>query len=142
MKVLSLLLLLLYNSAAIPAAAAQIQPPAGLAGQVQRPPTAPAAAGAQGAQHPALEQQEIPKATLRGHVYARATGAPLRRALLTLGGGPHPGNPLRATTERAGRLRIPQCRARQPLHSVLQQKRLLRCVLRPDASHRVRVRFT
>ena len=103
MKVLSLLLLLLYSSATVPAAAAQVQAPAGVPGQAQRPPTSPGAPDdAQSAQPPAVEQQEIPKATLRGHVYARATGAPLKRALLTLGGGPHPGNPLRATTDGQG----------------------------------------
>ena len=84
MKVLSLILLLLFNSSAIATAGAQFRKPAKSPGRAQRPPTTPGAPDTQSAQHPPLEQQEVPKATLRGHVHARATGAPLKRAQLTL----------------------------------------------------------
>ena len=102
MKVLDLVLLLMYSFAAIPATAAQIQPPSALPGQAQRPPTAPGAPDTQSAQQSATEQQEVPKATLRGHVYARATGAPLKRAQLTLVLSSRPADRLEATTDEQG----------------------------------------
>ena len=103
MKVLSLLLLLLYSSATAAAAAAQVQTPAEGPGQAQRPPTSPGAPDdAQSAQHPAAEQQEVPKATLRGHVYARATGAPLKRAQLTLVPASRPADRVETTTDEQG----------------------------------------
>ena len=103
MKVLSLLLLLLYSSATAAAAAAQVQNPAGVPGQAQRPPTSPGVPDdAQSAQNPATEQQEVPKATLRGHVYARATGAPLKRAQLTLVPASRPADRVETTTNEQG----------------------------------------
>ena len=102
MKVLSLLLLLLYSSATIPHAAAQVQTPAGVPGQAQDSSTTPGAPDTGSAQHPATEQQEVPKATLRGHVYARATGAPLKRAQLTLVPAARPADRAEATTDEQG----------------------------------------
>ena len=102
MKALGLLLILLSSSAAIPAAAAQNQTPATLPGQAQRPPASPGAPDAQSEQHPATEQQEVPKATLRGRVYARATGAPLKRAHLTLVPASRPADRVEATTDEQG----------------------------------------
>ena len=103
MKVLSLILLFLFNSSAIATAAAQVQTPTGVPGQAQRPPTSPGAPDdAQSAQHPAGEQKEVPKATLRGRVYARATGAPLKRAQLTLVPASRPADRVEATTDEQG----------------------------------------
>ncbi len=102
MKVLGLLLILLSGSAAIPAAAAQNQTPATSPGQAQRPPASPGAPDTESAQHPATEQQEVPKATLRGHVYARAIGAPLKRARLRLVPASRPADRVEATTDEQG----------------------------------------
>ena len=103
MKVLSLLLLLLYSSATCATAAAQVQTPARVPGQAQRPPASPGAPdNAQSAQHPAVEKQEVPKATLRGHVYARATGAPLKRAQLTLVPASRPADRVETSTDEQG----------------------------------------
>ena len=102
MKVLSLILLLLFNSSAIATAGAQFRKPAKSPGQSQRPATTPGAPDTQSAQHPPLEQQEVPKATLRGHVHARATGAPLKRAQLTLVPASRPVDRVEATTDEQG----------------------------------------
>ena len=102
MKVLSLILLFLFNSSAMATAGAQFPEPARSPGQAQRPPTTPGAPDTQSAQHPALEQQEVPKATLRGHVHARATGAPLGRAQLTLVPASRPVDRVEATTDEQG----------------------------------------
>ena len=101
MKALGLLLILLSSSGAIPLSA-QIQTPAASPGQAQRRPTSPGAPDTESAQHPATEQQEVPKATLRGHVYARATGAPLKRARLMLRPAARPTDTMTATTDEQG----------------------------------------
>ena len=71
-------------------------------GQAQRPPASPGAPDAQSEQHPATEQQEVPKATLRGRVHARATGAPLKRARLRLVPASRPTDRVEATTDAEG----------------------------------------
>ena len=101
MKVLGLLLIFLSSSAAIPLSA-QIQTPAASPGQAQRPPSSLGAPDTESAQHPASEQQEVPKATLSGHVYARATGAPLKRARLMLRPAARPTDTTTATTDEQG----------------------------------------
>ena len=102
MKVLSLLLLLLYSSATVQAAAAPVQARARVPEQAQDPSTTPGAPDTQSAQHPTVERQEVPKATLRGRVYARATGAPLKRGQLTLVPASRPADRVETTTDELG----------------------------------------